>query len=82
MLPRDLNRNDVDVVLVMADSFELNSCPIEARGLFDHAVAQARDGASVFWVRPGLLVGETVEDFVASWQVKRGGARRGIIEVT
>ena len=65
----------------MADVFELSACPFEARGLFDHAVAQARYGASIFWIRPGLLLGETVDDFVASWQVKRNRAKRGIVEV-
>ncbi len=52
-----------------------------AQGLFDHAVAQARYGVSIFWIRPGLLVGESVEDFIAYWQIKRDGSRRGIVEV-
>jgi len=56
--------NDVDVVLVMDDAFRLENCPIEMRGLFDHAVAQARYGASIFWVRPGLLLSESIEDFL------------------
>ena len=75
------NPNDVDVVLVMAETFRLQDCPIETRGLFDHAVAQARYGASIFWVRPGLLFSESLEAFIASWQIKRDGSQRGIIEV-
>jgi hypothetical protein len=77
----ELDPNDVDVVLVMDDAFRLEDCPIEARGLFDHAVAQARYGVSIFWVRPGLLIGESLEDFVAYWQIKRDGSKRGIVEV-
>jgi len=73
--------NDVDVVLVMDDAFRLEDCPIEVRGLFDHAVAQARYGASIFWVRPGLLLNESMDDFVAYWQIKRDGSKRGIVEV-
>jgi hypothetical protein len=73
--------NDIDVVLIMDDGFRLEECPIEDRGLFDHAVAQARYGASIFWIRPGLLFGESVEDFIAYWQLKRDGSRRGIVEV-
>jgi hypothetical protein len=73
--------NDVDVVLVMDDTFRLDICPIETRGLFDHAVAQARYGASIFWIRPGLLIGESIEDFIAYWQLKRDGSKRGIVEV-
>ena len=73
--------NDVDVILIMDDAFRLENCPIESRGLFDHAVAQARCGASVFWIRPALLIGETVEQFIAYWQFKRGGGKRGIVDL-
>jgi hypothetical protein len=76
-----LDPNDVDVVLVMDDAFRLEDCPIEIQGLFDHAVAQARYGASIFWVRPGLLLSESIDDFVAHWQIKRDGSKRGIVEV-
>jgi len=71
----------VDVVLVMDDAFRLEDCPIESRGLFDHALAQARDGVSIFWIPPGLLVDESIEDFISFWQLKRDGSNRGIIEV-
>jgi len=73
--------NDVDVVLVMDDAFRLEDCPIEARGLFDHALAQARYGASIFWMRPGMLIGAGIEEFIAYWEVKREGSTRGIVEV-
>jgi Family of unknown function (DUF6932) len=73
--------NDVDVVLIMDDSFRLENCPMESRALFDHAVAQARYGASVFWIRPALIIGETVEQFIVYWQIKRGGGQRGIVEM-
>jgi len=73
--------NDVDIILIMADDFRMEDCPSESRGIFDHAIAQARFGASVFWVRPAHLIGETVEDFVAYWQTKRDKEKRGILEV-
>jgi len=73
--------NDVDVVLVMTDDFRLESCPPELVGLFDHATAQARFGASIFWTRPSVLISESLDEFVACWQTKRGGSRRGIVEV-
>jgi hypothetical protein len=75
------NPNDVDVILIMDDAFRLENCPMESRALFDHAVAQARYGASVFWMRPALLIGETVEQFIDYWQIKRGGGQRGIVDV-
>ena len=73
--------NDVDVILVMDDDFYLEQCPTEARALFDHPTAQARYGASIFWVRPGLLIRETVDEFIAYWQTKRDGSQRGIVEI-
>jgi len=73
--------NDVDVVLVMRDDFHLDRCPSAALALFDHNRAARELGASIFWVRPGMLLGESLEHFIARWQVKRNGQRRGIVEV-
>jgi hypothetical protein len=42
--------------------------------------ADARFGASVFWVRrSGALGGE--QAMVEYWQVRRDGGRRGIVEI-
>jgi hypothetical protein len=72
--------NDVDVFLVMDDDFDPALLEREARRLFDHAVAQAQFGASIFWLRRlGCLEGE--ETAVEYWQVKRGGGSRGIVEI-
>ncbi len=73
--------NDVDVVLVMKDSFRLDGCLRECLGLFDHALAQARYGASIFWVRPNAMLLEPLADFIAAWQVKRDNTLRGILDV-
>jgi hypothetical protein len=73
--------NDVDVILVMHDSFSQAALPVDNRDLFDHAVAQARYGASIFWMQPSALFGDTLDTFVAHWQVKRDGSKRGILEV-
>jgi hypothetical protein len=54
---------------------------MESAGLFDHPLAHARDGASIFWIRPALLIADTLEDFVGYWQVKRDGDKRGIVEI-
>jgi len=34
-----------------------------------------------FWLRPQMLIGESVEDFIAYWQTKRDRTQRGIVEV-
>ena len=73
--------NDVDVILIMKDSFVPRACPSECAGLFDHSIAQARYGASIFWARPSAMLLEPLDEFIAAWQVKRDGSLRGIVEV-
>ena len=74
--------NDIDVVLVMDDEFRLEACPQESRALFDHGTAQQQLGASIFWLRPGMLLLEDVGSFVKHWQRTRDGGVRGIVEIT
>jgi hypothetical protein len=73
--------NDVDIILVMQDHFAVMDCDEETRRLFDHQQAQREFGASVFWIRPSLLLLETLDEFVAHWQIKRDRTQRGIVEV-
>jgi len=68
---------DVDVVLIMDRQFRLEDCPRESRTLFSHADADARYGASVFWLREGAMP----EELLRAWQMKRDGTLRGILEV-
>jgi Family of unknown function (DUF6932) len=56
--------NDIDVILVMQDDFRLESCPEASSVLFDHIRAEDELGGSVFWVRPGMLMGEPLEQFL------------------
>lgn len=72
--------NDVDVFLVMEDSFDGSTLGGESVLLFDHAAADAHFGASVFWVRRLAALGG-VQAMVEYWQVKRTGGQRGIIEI-
>lgn len=72
--------NDIDVFMLMDDSFELATVSGEAAVLFDHSAAQAHFGASVFWLRR-LSALPNEDDVVAGWQVKRDGRQRGIVEI-
>lgn len=72
---------DVDVVLVMTAAFRLEDAPRESRTLFSHADAEARYGASVFWVREGMLPEKLMRSFLETWQRKRDGTKRGIVEI-
>jgi len=72
--------NDVDVFLVMQDTFDAMELRGEAAVLFDHAAADAHFGASVFWVRRLAALGGE-QTAIEYWQVKRGGGQRGIVEI-
>lgn len=71
---------DVDIVLIMRNDFDVSACEPEVAVLFDHERADAELGASIFWIRPALLL-EPLDTFINHWQKKRDGTRRGIIEV-
>ena len=73
--------NDVDVVIIFTDDFDLTVCSEEVRKLLNHQQSENEFGASIFWIRPSLLLLETLDEFIESWQVKRDGTRRGIVEV-
>lgn len=72
--------NDVDVFLLMKDSFDVNQLAGEGRFLFDHAAAQAHFGTSVFWLRR-LAAHPNEQEAITDWQIKRDGTRRGIVEI-
>jgi hypothetical protein len=72
--------NDVDIFMLMEDSFEWDLVKGEAAVIFDHAAAQSVEGASVFWIRRmAALNGEQAA--LEDWQHTRENTRRGIIEV-
>lgn len=73
--------NDIDIILVMQNDFLLASCPVEAQRLFEHQAAQSEFSASIFWIRPDMLIQESVETFIEHWQIKRDGTQRGIVGV-
>ena len=72
--------NDVDIFLLMEDSFDVRQVSPEARLVFDHAAAQNLLGASVFWIRRAAALGGE-EATIAHWQIKRDGNKRGILEI-
>ena len=73
--------NDVDIFLLMEDSFDVSKVSSEARLVFDHAAAQNLLGASVFWIRRAAALGGEAAT-IAHWQIKRDGGKRGIVEMT
>ncbi len=71
---------DVDIFLLMEDTFDVDQVDGEAALIFDHQEAQDILGASVFWSRKLAAIGGE-QEAVEYWQVKRDNTRRGIVEV-
>jgi hypothetical protein len=72
--------NDIDVFMLMEDTFEVGRVRGEAAVIFNHTAAQGAEGASVFWIRRAAAIGGE-DAAIADWQVKRDGGERGIVEV-
>jgi hypothetical protein len=72
--------DDVDVIALMEDSFDLASVGGKAALAFRHMEADAHFGASVFWTRSSGAVGGE-QTMIEYWQVRREGGQRGILEI-
>lgn len=73
--------NDVDIFLLMEDTFDLSRTSGETAQLFDQLTTENVSGASVFWMRRvSILDGE--QELIGHWQITRENNRRGIVEVT
>jgi len=73
--------NDVDIFVLMEDTFDLSQMTGEAAIIFDHMAAQNGEGASVFWIRRAAAIGGE-QAALEHWQIKRDKTKRGIVEVT
>jgi predicted nucleotidyltransferase len=72
--------DDVDVIMLMEDRFDLGEVVGETAVLFQHMEADAHFGASVFWTRRSSAIGGE-QAMVEHWQIRREGGRRGIVEI-
>lgn len=72
--------NDVDIFLLMSDSFDVSQAPHDILTVFDHTAAQNVLGASVFWIRRAAALGGE-DATIEHWQITRAGGQRGIVEV-
>jgi hypothetical protein len=72
--------NDVDIFMLMEDSFDWRQVTGEAAIIFDHTATQQVKGASVFWIRR-MAAGGGEEVAISDWQHTRANTRRGIVEV-
>jgi hypothetical protein len=72
--------NDVDVFLLMSDTFDKSQMPVEIAAIFDHLTTENNIGVSVFWMRR-ISILDSEQELVEHWQIKRDKTRRGIVEV-
>ena len=72
--------SDVDIFMLMEDSFDANQVHGEAAIIFDHQAVQNVEGASVFWIRRMAAI-DGEQEALEYWQIKRDRTRRGIVEV-
>ena len=72
--------NDIDIILLMEDTFDLACVTGEAVLVFQHMEAVARFGASMFWIRRSRGLGGE-QAMIEYWQIRREGGQRGIVEV-
>lgn len=71
---------DVDIFLLMEDSFDADRVSGEASLVFDLQKAQNVLGASVLWIRKQMIISNE-RGAIEDWQIKRDKSRRGIVEV-
>lgn len=71
---------DVDIFLVMAADFLVETCEADVQAAFDGERAEKELGATILWTREDVPA-ELLEMFLDQWQIGRGGVRRGIVEV-
>lgn len=72
--------NDVDIFMLMEDTFDANIVVGKASIIFNHMAAQNAEGASVFWIRRMAAIGGE-QTAIEYWQSKRDKTKRGIVEV-
>ena len=72
--------NDVDIFILMEDSFDVSQVTGAASIVFRQSTAQNWFGASIFWLRRFAAIGGE-QAAIEDWQFKRDGTRRGIVEV-
>ncbi len=72
--------NDIDMLLLMADDFELENTPEECKILFSYTTARVRFHADIFWSKAGI--GENILFlWLDTYQITKDFKRRGIVEV-
>lgn len=72
--------NDIDLLLIMSEDFQLENTPEDSKVLFDHVKAKVRFHADIFWSKSSIGE-EILRLWLDTYQTARDFKRRGIVEV-
>lgn len=72
--------NDIDMLLLMAEEFQLENAPEECRILFDYTMARVRFYVDIFWSKASIG-DDTLSLWLDTYQIGKDFRRRGIVEV-
>lgn len=72
--------NDVDVLLIMKEDFELEDLPDDLKTIFNYVKARVRFNMDIFWSKSSIG-GETINLWLDTYQISKDFKRRGIMEV-
>ena len=72
--------NDVDILLLMKETFQLEKISEDRKVVFDHVAARIRFHIDIFWSKSAI--GErTLHLWLDTYQIAKDFKRRGIVEV-
>lgn len=72
--------NDIDLLLIMKEDFDINKANPDVRKIFDYAQGRIAFNADIFWTKSSI--GEdTINLWLETYQMTRDFKPRGIVEV-
>ncbi len=72
--------NDVDVLVIMSESFELENIPDDLKTIFNYVEARVRFNMDIFWSKYSIGE-EMINLWLDTYQMTKDFKRRGIVEV-
>ena len=72
---------DIDLLLIMRDDFNLDANPPQVKGVFDYVQGRIAFNADIFWTKSSIGQ-EAIDLWLETYQMTRDFESRGIVEVT
>ena len=71
---------DIDLLLIMRDDFNLDANPPQVKGVFDYVQGRIAFNADIFWTKSSIGQ-EAIDLWLETYQMTRDFESRGIVEV-